>query len=108
MMKLSNTIRLLLHCVQLNPSKNIRDEIESLVRQPIDWDTFEEYALWHGVAPLSFIGLREIQDRERLPVQFFETLKAEYRKNLIRNTMLFSELENVVGALVSNRYRSYF
>lgn len=99
MLKMSNTNRLLLHCVQLNATDKMRAEIEALIKQPIDWKAFEDAATWHGVAPLAFNGLRNIQSRQHLPVQHFETLKLEYRKNLIHNTIIFAELEKIVDAL---------
>ncbi|MBC2711367.1 MAG: nucleotidyltransferase family protein [Desulfosarcina sp.] len=99
MLKLPNTTRLLLHCVQLSVTDNMRDEIEALVRQPIDWKAFEDAAMWHGIAPLAFNGLRNVQARQHLPAQLFESLKSEYRKNLIRNTMIFAELEKIVAML---------
>ena len=97
--KPSNTTRLLLHCVQLNVTDNMRAEIETLIRQPIDWKAFEDAAKWHGVAPLAFNGLRNVRASHRLPDQLFKTLKSEYRKNLIRNTLIFADLEKIVAAL---------
>jgi len=99
MLKMSDTNRLLLRCVQLNATDKMHAEIEALINQPIDWKTFENAATWHGVAPLAFNRLRNIQDRQHLSIQCFETLKLEYRNNLIRNTIIFAELEKIVDTL---------
>ena len=99
MLKLSNTTQLLLHCVQLNVTGKVRDKIQTLARQRIDWKAFEEAAVWHGVAPLAFNNLRKVRSRHRLPVNLFEALKSEYRNNLIRNTLIFAELTKILSIL---------
>jgi hypothetical protein len=99
MLQLSNTTQLLLYCVQLNATGRVRDEIEALVRQHIDWKAFEGAAVWHGVAPLAYNGLRSVRARHRLPANLFDMLKSEYRNNLIRNTLLFAELKKILSIL---------
>lgn len=99
MLKLSDTNRLLLRCIQMNATDKMHAEVEALIRQPIDWKTFENAAMWHGIAPLAFNGLKNVRSRHRLPDQLLNKLKSEYRKNLIRNTLIFAELDRIIAAL---------
>lgn len=98
-MKVSDEIRLLLNCIQLQPNKNIIQNIDTISRRPIDWKLFTDAALWNGVAPLAYNGLRHCQARHGVPAEYFEKLKSIYRENLIRNTIMFSEFEKIAGVL---------
>ena len=89
----------MLLCVQLSPNRKIQSEINALLRQPIDWKAFEDDAMWHGVSSLAFNGLRCVQDRNLLPNPLFEKLKSEYKKNWVRNTIIFLELDRLVALL---------
>lgn len=97
-MNLSNENRLLLHCSRLEMNDAVKTEIHRLVLQQLDWKVFLESARWHGVAPLAFNNLKNIPERHQIPDEIIESLKSDYRKNLVRNTIIFAELDRVLAA----------
>ena len=98
MKNISNENRLLLYCAQLELTENMRNDLASLVRKPIAWDAFLEAVRWHGVASLAFNNLKAIAERHLIPAVIIENLKSDYRKNLVRNTILFAELDRILEA----------
>ncbi len=98
-MKVSDEIRLLLNCIQLHPNKTVIKNIDSISRRSIDWKLFTDAALWHGLAPLAYNGLKNCQDRNGVPAEYFEKLKSIYLENLVRNTIIFAEFEKIAGVL---------
>ena len=101
-MNLSNEHRLLLHCSRLKMNDTTKSEIHRLVFLQLDWKVFLESARWHGVAPMVFNNLKNIPERHQIPDEIIENLKSDYRKNLIRNTIIFAELDRVLAAFEEN------
>jgi hypothetical protein len=81
----------------------IKKEIHRLVPLQQDWKVFLESARWHGVAPLVFNNLKNIPERHQIPDEIIENLKSDYRKNLVRNTFIFGELDRVLAAFEKHR-----
>jgi hypothetical protein len=50
---------------------------------------------------LAFNNLKNIPDRHQIPDEIIENLKSDYRKNLIRNTIIFAQLDKVLAAFES-------
>ncbi len=97
-MNFSNEDKLLLHCSRLTVDDAVEAAIRGLVRQDIDWYTFLDSARWHGVAQLVFNNLKKIPEPRHIPADIIENLKSDYRKNLIRNTIIFAQLDRILTA----------
>lgn len=93
--------KLLLYCSQIHLTQRIQQKIALLVMQPIEWNQFLDYARWHSVSPLVFSNLKNSSNRSHIPPKILESLKTEYRKNLVRNTIIFDEYEKIITALDS-------
>jgi hypothetical protein len=76
----------------------IKIQIHRLVLQQLDWNFFLESALWHGVAPMVFNNLKNLPERHHIPDEVIENLKPDYRKNFVRNTILFAEFDRILAA----------
>lgn len=97
-MNFSDEHRLLLHCSRLKVDDTAETEIRGLVRRYLDWNAFLDSARWHGVAQLVFNNLKKLPERKHIPADIMENLKSDYRKNLIRNTIIFAQLDNILTA----------
>jgi hypothetical protein len=102
-MNLSRENQLLLYCAQLELTENMRSDLAKLVGKPIEWNAFLDSARWHGVAPLAFNNLKNIPERQQIPAEIIENLKSDYRKNLVRNTIIFAELDRILATFEKQR-----
>jgi hypothetical protein len=84
-------------------SDTTKSEIHRLVFLQLDWKVFLESARWHGVVPLVFNNLKNIPERHQIPDEIIEDLKSDYRKNLVRNTIIFAKLDRVLAAFEKHR-----
>lgn len=93
-----NTDRLLIHCAQSHFAGEPRAATEELVRQGIDWEYLLASAGRHGLLPLLWHRLRDL-DGELIPPPVVSRLKHAYYASLVRNMRLGDDLEQVVTAL---------
>ena len=104
-MNLSPENRLLLRCSQLKLAEAGKDEIIQLAQQPLDWNSIAESACWHGVAPLVYKNLNKCRLTSRVPGEIIKQLKSTYRKQVVRNTLLLNEFDNLLAAFEQRSIR---
>jgi hypothetical protein len=90
--------RLLLCCAQGHFTGQARADAETLVRQGLDWQELRDSAGAHGLLPLLYYRLREL-DAGPIPVPIMGHLEAAYYANGLYNMWLQEELRRVVRAL---------
>jgi Uncharacterised nucleotidyltransferase len=103
MLNLSTENRLLLCCSQLKLAEAAKNEMNELIRRPMDWNSILESAHWHGVAPLVYKNLIKCGLSSQVPNEIIKALKSTYRKQVIRNTLLFAELDRLLAAFEQSR-----
>ena len=102
-MNISNENKLLLYCAQTEISEVIKSKVKKLLRLPLNWDEVLESAFWHCVSPLLYNNLKDIHDEFHIPRESMDRLKAEYHRNLARNTYIYKELKRILDAFYGNR-----
>ena len=83
-------IDLLLRCVQTAIGNERPGGIRTQLSNNIDWIFIEQTAVQHGVLPLVYRGLREIQQND-VPSDVLERLEHSFSVNAERNRFLFQE-----------------
>jgi hypothetical protein len=84
-------VELLLCCSRTHPDLIQRERIQTLVRQPLDWDYVLERATYHQVLPLLDRQLQQI-DTKTISPQIIADLRADCDENLHHNLRLTTEL----------------
>jgi hypothetical protein len=90
-------LRLFLKGGGVLPSE-IRNEIRSCLEEGMDWHLILSWSHWHGVTPLIYHILKEI-DWAGIPEEITEILERSFRINMARNLFLSSEIDRVFEAL---------
>ena len=96
MMNLSPENRLLVSCVQAGISQTAANKMKDTLKLPLLWKEFLSSAFWHGVAPLVYRNLKDLQESLIVPPEVMEQLKEAYYATLARNMLLYAELERVL------------
>ena len=94
-------IDLLLRCVQTAIGNERPGGIRTRLSNNIDWIFIEQTAVQHGVLPLVYRGLREIQQND-VPTDVLERLEHSFNVNAERNRFLFQELLGLLALFEAN------
>lgn len=97
---LSPEERLLILCARLKLTSQQRDELNSLVAGPMDWERVAYKARWH-LFPLLFHHLRDLENKDLVPADTMEWLKGTYVTNVARSLFFRNELRKVLEVLQS-------
>lgn len=98
---ISSEINLLLCCSQTRLDNSVRQKINFLVKQQIDWEYLVSLATRHEVLPLLFNSLNAISP-ETIPIPIFEKLKVYFQSNVKRSLFLTSQLLRTISILQKN------
>jgi len=89
----------LLVCIVRNGSvQNDTSRIGNLIQEKINWEYLLELANYHGVIPLLYLTLKEL-DPEIIPQKIFQSLQTFYMTNTQRNIALLAEMLNLIKRL---------
>lgn len=94
-------INLLLSCSQTRLDNSVKQKINFLLKQQIDWEYLVSLATRHGVLPLLFNSLKATSS-EIVPTPIFEKLKIYFQSNAKRSLFLTSELLRTITILQKN------
>ena len=94
-------IDLLLRCVQTAIGSECTGGIRTQPWNNIDWTFVEQTAVQHGVLPLVYRGLREIQQND-VPADVLERLEHRCSAIAERNRFLFEELLGLLALFEAN------
>jgi Uncharacterised nucleotidyltransferase/Coenzyme PQQ synthesis protein D (PqqD) len=94
-------IDLLLRCVQAAIGNECTGGIRTQLWNNIDWTFVEQTAVQHGVLPLVYRGLREIQQND-VPADVLERLEHSFSAIAERNRFLFEELLGLLALFEAN------
>lgn len=86
----SNAMKLISFCSRLQMDSTTRLQIESLLSQPISWQTIMEESLYHEVLPLLYYNIVKL-NKSNLPKNILCILKNSYYIALTRNISLWKE-----------------
>ena len=98
-LKLTPEERLLVLSARLSLAEDQRDELNSLLVGPLDWDQVVCKSQWHKLSALLYRHLRDQDNREWVPVAVMSQLKAIYLANVARNLCFQSEFRRTSEAL---------
>lgn len=103
-LNLSPEERLLVICARLSLTEEQREELNTLLagtngRSPLQWDQVVYKAQWHDLAPLVYHHLRHLDNRNCIPAEAADQLKASYLANVARNLFFQAELRRALVAL---------
>ncbi|WP_310423328.1 nucleotidyltransferase family protein [Chamaesiphon sp. VAR_48_metabat_135_sub] len=84
-------IELLLCCSRTHPDSLQINQIQALVRQPLDWNYILERATYHNVLPLLDRQIQQLKPGT-IPTEVIEQLQANFNENFQRNLHLTAEL----------------
>src|SRR3989304_7122244 len=95
-MNISHENRLFLQCLQASISGNTGDKIKGVISLSLNWEEVLESAFWHGIAPLLYNNLKDIQESHLIPREVMAQLRTAYHGNLARNMYLYAELKRIL------------
>jgi len=85
---------LLICCARVSQSPDVKERVEQLLREPIDWQIVLDRSWWHRIRPLTFHHL-SAQPAGLVPAAFLEALGTHARELEQRNRYLFAEQHRV-------------
>jgi len=91
--------RLLVACARTRLSEDSQDEIRKLVSHGLDWDYLFQIGKDHGLTPLLYYHLCQINLDHQVPQSIMDQLHDIYYGNLARNILLYEELSWVLSSL---------
>lgn len=89
---------LILCCAQRRRGKDQSDRMRSLLQKEIDWFYLKRRALWHGLLPLLYLGIRDTCS-EAIPEDLLNRLKECYVLSSRRSLFLTGELVRLLRLL---------
>src|SRR6185436_19694067 len=92
---------LLLCCARTSVAVHQRAQVLALMKEKIDFCYLREVADWHGLLPLLYSNLNAICP-EAIPETHLSELQALFRKNLISNLLLASEMRSIIEMFESH------
>jgi Uncharacterised nucleotidyltransferase len=95
---MSSEERLLLLLARGRLTDSMRAQAHSLLGQALSWPLLLQLAWMHGVTPLLYRHLRQL-DFPDVPAAALAELRAAYRRNALRNTLMVCELAEVMQRL---------
>lgn len=101
----SNEYKLLFLCSVNEPSPEIKNEIDLLMTETIDWDMFLKILLKHRIYPLVYHNLKKLNKTD-LDVPIIDNLEKFCKKNTMHSLRLSSGLIEVIALLESNNVRA--
>lgn len=93
--------RLLLYAARTRNDPRAQRSVEELLSRPLDWNYFQQTAVNHGVAALSYAHLLAVCP-ERVPVDQMERLRLRARMVAARNLYLASNLVRLLRRFAGN------
>lgn len=101
-MNLSDENRLLLYCTQTEISEAKLDQIKKLISLQLNWEKVLESAIWHGIAPLLYHNLKNLEESKLIPPEVMERLKTDHHRNVGKNLYFYAALCDVLKAFREN------
>jgi len=101
-MNLSNENRLLLYCTQTEISEANLDQIKKLISLQLNWEKILESASWHGIAPLIYHNLKNLEENKLIPPEVMERLKTDHHRNIGKNLYFYAGLCDILKAFREN------
>jgi hypothetical protein len=77
-MNLSNENRFLLYCAQTGIPEDALDKVRDIVSHPLNWEEVLKSAFWHGISPVLYCNLKNIQESHFVPENVMDKLKMAY------------------------------
>jgi len=90
--------RLLLDCASTKLSKDKQSEVRKLVNNSLDWDYLLQIGKTHGLTPLLYYHLHQIDCNHQIPQSIMERLRNIYYGNLAYNISLDSQLNKILNS----------
>lgn len=97
-LNLSSEEKLLLYCSRLSISDDLKHKIDEIFSNELDWNFILECSARHGVSPLFYRNLKNINHSKDVPPEIMKELEKRYYGNLARNMLLYDELGKVLKA----------
>ena len=97
--------KLLICCARTQVPASINLCIESLLKQPIDWNHLMQITALHGLTPLLYQNLRKFY-AEAVPNQILQQLQHYSRTIALQNTLACKELLNILALLEHHGIRA--
>jgi len=88
---------LLICCARVSQSMAVKERLEQLLHEPIQWQTVLDRSWWHRVRPLTYYHLRD-QPSNLVPAAFLEVLGGHARELEQRNVQLM-KMQRYVSSL---------
>lgn len=95
-MNISRENRLLLYCAQTRMPEDALNKVKDIMRLSLNWEEVLASAFWHGIAPLLYNNLKDIQEGHLIPREIMDQLRTAYHGNLARNMYLYAELKRIL------------
>ncbi len=88
---------LLICCARVSQTAEVRERLEQLLREQIDWQTVLDRSWWHRIRPLTYLHL-SAQPAGLVPAAFLDELRTHARELAQRNEQLM-KMQRHVAAL---------
>ncbi|MCA9138717.1 MAG: nucleotidyltransferase family protein [Planctomycetales bacterium] len=83
-------------CARVSASQAVRQRLDELLRQPIQWQRVLDRSWWHRIRPLTYYHLRE-QPTSVVPTAFLEVLARQAHELEQRNVQLMKMQRHVAS-----------
>jgi hypothetical protein len=97
-MKLSHENELLLYCARNTIHKHKPKKIQDIIKLPLNWNKVLKSTLRHGISPLLYHTLKDIQESHLIPQEVMDRLRKDYYGNLVRNMFIYEQLKRILDA----------
>jgi len=101
-MLLSPEDRLLLSVVKIHPTQDDLQQIDDLLPQITDWETFTRLLIAHGSGPLFYKKIPLLLNAQLIPLEVKAKLQQAYYRTLIRSTILYEAFRQIGEELQKN------
>jgi hypothetical protein len=95
-MNISHENRLLLYCAQTRMPEDALNKVKDIISLSLNWEEVLASAFWHGIAPLLYNNLKDIQESYLIPREIMDQMRTAYHGNLARNMYLYAELKRIL------------
>lgn len=98
-MNLSNENRLLLYCAQTRIPEGVVLKVRKILGSSLNWEEVLKPAFWHGIAPLLYDNLKNMQKSHGVPENVMNKLKMAYYRTVAKNLCMYAELRPILESL---------
>ena len=72
------------------------NKVKDIMHLSLNWEEILASAFWHGIAPLLYNNLKDIQESHLIPREIMYQLRTAYHGNLARRMYLYTELKRML------------